>query len=375
MKFLKQFSVALALLVFCAAICVMFFILPREDYSENEKRVLSEFPEITLETLKSGKLGDDIETWLSDHMPMREFFVGVDAYAKLVSGRNGEDGIYACRDGYLIAAPYEYNAEQTRKNAAFMDSFAKDTGLPAKLILVPAAGYVMSDYLPALHGEYMDDDLFRDVSDALESVDLVDLREALKKNASLGVYYRTDHHLTSAGAAVAYNEYCAALGITPADFKVTETKEGFYGTGYSKSGLWLTKPDTVEIREPEKRGDFSVTITEAGEKKTGDSLFFREHYENEDKYPVFLDGNHSVVTVENKNGNTGRRLLIVKDSYAHCFATLEAYDCDEICMVDLRYYKGSVYSLIEEYGLNEILFVYGTENLNSMTDFGWLKIK
>lgn len=374
MKFIKKFGVAAILLLFCAAITIMYFVTPKQNYSGNEKRVLSEFPAITFESLISGELGDSLETWLADHMPQREFFVGVDAYFKLLSGRNGEDGIYACRDGYLMAAPFEYNEDQIQKNVSNINAFVKDSGLDSKLIVVPTAGSVLSERLPAMHGEYEDDKLFSDVMELLDGPKLIDVRDTLKFHADEGMYYRTDHHLTSAGAETVYRAYCESVNREPTEFRVSESEEGFYGTGYSKSGLWLTKPDAVEIRTPEEKGNFIVTITESGETRTAEDLFFREHFKEDDKYPVFLDGNHAVVTVENTDAPTGRRLLIVKDSYAHCFATLEAYDCDIICMVDLRYYKGSVHSLVEEYGLNEALFIYGAENLNSMTDLGWLAV-
>ena len=59
-----------------------------------------------------------------------------------------------------------------------------------------------------------------------------------------------------------------------------------------------------------------VTISDAGvDPVVQDSLFFREHLEEDDKYPVFLDGNHGLVKIENQSAPKGS-LLIVKDSFA-----------------------------------------------------------
>ena len=64
--------------------------------------------------------------------------------------------------------------------------------------------------------------------------------------------------------------------------------------------------------------------------------------------------------------------MLIKDSFAHCFATYAIENYEEICMVDLRYYRGSVQELIEKYGLNEILYLYGAGNLSTSTDTAWL---
>ena len=42
-------------------------------------------------------------------------------------------------------------------------------------------------------------------------------------------------------------------------------------------------------------------------------------------------------------------------------------------MVDLRYYRQSVSELVSNEGLNEMLVLYGTDNLASSTDVAWLQ--
>ena len=93
-----------------------------------------------------------------------------------------------------------------------------------------------------------------------------------------------------------------------------------------------------------------------------------------DKYEVFLNGNNPLVVIKNKDNANGKKLMIIKDSYAHCLATLLANDYETIVMVDLRYYKKPASKLAEEYGINELLFVYGANNLASSKDISWLSI-
>ena len=63
----------------------------------------------------------------------------------------------------------------------------------------------------------------------------------------------------------------------------------------------------------------------------------------------------------------GRKLLIVKDSYAHSFVPFAANHFEETFMVDLRYYNQPLSQLIEEKGITDILVLYNTENFATDT--------
>ena len=102
------------------------------------------------------------------------------------------------------------------------------------------------------------------------------------------------------------------------------------------------------------------------------SLFFPSHLEEMDKYPVFLDGNHSLVTIQNPNAEGGN-LLVIRDSYAHCFSTFLASDYQNIYLVDLRYYRDNLSQFVAEHPVDRVLYLYGVDNLVSDTNSAWLK--
>ena len=115
-----------------------------------------------------------------------------------------------------------------------------------------------------------------------------------------------------------------------------------------------------------------MTIDDGNGIKEYDSLYFNSHFEEKDKYPVFLDGNHAFVRIRNGNLHNGKKLLLIKDSYAHCFATFAAENYEEIVMIDLRYYKKSLNKLTKEENFTEALFMFGAENISTSTDLAWL---
>ena len=90
-------------------------------------------------------------------------------------------------------------------------------------------------------------------------------------------------------------------------------------------------------------------------------------------YTVFLDGNHTLVRLENPDaGADAGTLLMIRDSYANCAASFFAESFRRVVLVDLRYYRGSVSALMTEEGVTEIVFLYGVGNLSTDTNSAWL---
>ena len=70
--------------------------------------------------------------------------------------------------------------------------------------------------------------------------------------------------------------------------------------------------------------------------------------------------------------NNGKTLLVVKDSYAHCLSTFLCDQYETVCLVDMRYYRKSVSALASEIGATELLYVFGAENLASLSELALL---
>lgn len=360
-------------LLFIFSFVIMLLVLPKKDFSETEKRSLSEFPKLTLESVKKGEFTDGFEKYLSDHFPFRDAFIGIDAYFGLALGQNGENGIYAAEDGYLITEPATFDEEKMLKNAGYIEKFIEKTDIPSSVIIIPQAGYVLSEKLSANHKEYNDSAIFDCAKSTIKSANFIDVRDVfVSKKADTQIYYKTDHHLTSEGSMLVYNEFCKATGVESQSFSLIKSVDEFYGTTYSKSGFWLKKGDTVEIYGSTSNNKYNVTIDDGKGAETYESLYFDSHLEDKDKYPVFLDGNHAFVRIHNENVNNDKKLLIVKDSYAHCFTTFAIENYEEIVMVDLRYYKKSMNKLTEAENFTEALFMFGAENISTSTDLAWL---
>ena len=374
MKKLYHFLPALVFLVFLAAMALLLLFSPVREYSENEKRYLAGRPEVSAENILSGETQKELEKFTADQIPGRDFFVGVNAYWNLATGRNAAQDIYYCDEGYLINAPKQADEKIFTDNLTRFDQFAEKLGVPADLVMVPTTGYLMEEVLPAFHKEYQDDALYDLAGTLLENVRLVDVRDALKQGKDGGqICYRTDHHLTSYGNYLLYEAYQKANNGTylSRDAYEVTSYDGFYGTDWSGSGYWLVDPDTVEVWDAGLAP--TVTLIDGGaEPKVSNDLFYLSHLENLDKYPIFLDGNHAMVTIHNPDAQGGN-LLVIRDSYAHCLSTFLAADYQNIYLVDLRYYRQSVSEFVAEHPVDRVLYLYGMDNLITDTNSAWLQ--
>ena len=368
-------------LLFIGIIVVMqaaFWLLPRRSFSENEKRVLSEAPQIDAAGIADGSVFRSIESYLSDHFPGRELWVGANAYLENAEGRGATEDIVRGTDGWLFTAPVSDDRETLWDNMQAITTFAEKQSVAVSMMAVPSAGAVVSDKLPALHMPYPDADLLEEArriaGNTLHWVDLyTDFCSAEQPER---LYYRTDHHWTSEGAYRAYCLLMEELGQSsvPRDDFTVEQISGFYGTSYSKSGLWLTEPDTLELwTGSDIQAVTTVYDANRADPVTREGMFFREYLEDADKYPVFLSGNHARVHIET-NADSGKRLLVIKDSYAHALAPFLAEEYSTIDLIDLRYFKQqTISSWLEENPADEILLVYGLSSLAEDKNLQWLE--
>src|SRR5690606_24648471 len=127
------------------------------------------------------------------------------------------------------------------------------------------------------------------------------------------LFYKTDHHWTTAAAYAAYRELCKHMGITPQaenSFDIRQVSDPFYGSLYSKSGFRRLSPDRIALYLPKEERTIKVIYLDEG--RSISSLYEMDNLRKKDKYTVFLNGNHAHLRIITDRP-TERKLLIVKD--------------------------------------------------------------
>lgn len=359
-------------LVLVFGLTIAGLLTPQKERSESENRTLAQKPEFSFAALFAKEEADrftvQYEKYLSDQFVARDTWIGIKTRLERLLGKTDINGVYFADDGYLITKTdaSAVDAGQEEKNVSRLVQFVKKyqeqlgTGHVYAMV-VPTAANILADKLPPFTSEYDQDVLLDRLSSGLPEGSFIDAREELRGHADEYLYYRTDHHWTALGAYYAYRAWARAIGFEARGLDAYEGRVGsgdFYGTLYSKVNLPM-QADTVMLYEDGK--NYRVEYDMDGKPKNG--LFVESRLEEKDKYMVYLDGNHAVVDiVRQETQKNGRRLLVIKDSYAHTFVPFLAQDYEEIVMIDFRYSKMPVSAFVQQYGITDILVLYNATN-------------
>ncbi len=365
---------AIPAIVFAALILslsLLTLLLPKQKFSDNLNRYLAEFPEPTWTDVKSGKFGSDLSDWLADHFVLHDAWVSIKSFSVLASFDRENNGVYKGSDGYLIDSFDESSAAGFDGNLSSLSDFERlmsdKYGVAVKEMIAPTATQILSDKLPANAPVADGGALLARAGGTLEG--FVDVSASLRPHSDEYIYYRTDHHWTTLGAAYAYLDYRVSLGLDPVgvdELGIGTVTDEFFGTLYSRYGLFNGK-NADTLCAPDESSLSVVSV----QKKDGtyDSLYFPDKLEGKDKYLYFLGGNDAKLDVDT-GLDTGRTLLLIKDSYANCFLPFLTRDFDRIIVVDMRYYKGLIPELVSSEGVTDVLVLY---NLKSFCEDKYLQ--
>ena len=358
-------------------------ILPKKEKSENENRYLEQMPSVVntkkLESAENfadvwdsvkwqyinsrdgNAFKDDFEAFLCDHLAGRETWVKASNGIQRLSGKQEINGVYTV-DDQMIQLLKPFDQEQFYENINAINAFAER--FPEKQMFMMIAPTVQELYTNKIPG-YMDVISERAVIEtayhAVANVGAIDCRSYLSGTEDKYVYYRTDHHWTSLGAYYAYQSAAKALGYAAYgynSFNIETVSRDFRGTLYSKTLDDSVTPDNIEYftlakNEPKIR----MTCSDGDKVTEYDSLYVRDFLNEKDKYSSFTGSNVPLVTIETDVDND-KKLLIIKDSYAHSLAPFLANHYSKIAMVDLRYIGTDLRQLIDFDEYSQVLFMY-----------------
>jgi hypothetical protein len=336
---------------------------PSREFSENENRYLQQFPAFSRERLLSGKFTSVFDSYITDQFAFRDGWVGVKAVTEQILQKHSSNGVYFAEDQHLIEMFDTVDEERYADNLGYVADFAARANVPVRTLLVPTASMILADKLPAFAPEVNQRALLDQAAATIPN--FIDVSAALLRHSAEELYYRTDHHWTSRGAYYGYTSFREQLGLparTVDNYLFEVLTTDFYGTTWSKASLYTVPPDTIVASMP--RDVTNITVDYNFGEKITDTIYERSFLEVKDKYSVFLNANQSVVHIETGIAN-GKKLLLIKDSYANTFVQFLLSDYEEIYVVDPRYYRSSYLEFIEEYGITEALVLYNIKGFSS----------
>ncbi|NLM52746.1 MAG: hypothetical protein GX197_08025, partial [Firmicutes bacterium] len=337
-----------------------FVLLPERDFSPLENRMLQTKPVPAPADLLSGNFTATFDQYVADQFAWRDWWVSLKVKIELLMQKKEQQGIYIGRDDYLLQILPQDNDEIFAENLAALDNFARNSLVPVYFLPVPAAAQMLPHKLPAfapLPPSYLE---MRQFGKKLEHTVCIDLFDAFYRQEKY--YYRTDHHWTTEGAYTAYAKTGEVLGFTPReknDFQIETVATDFLGSLAARTAT-QPPPDKLQLFLP--KNPLAYRVEYVAEKKTATSFYAWERLQSRDKYAVFLDGNHALIKI-NTAVPEGRRLLVVKDSFANAMLPFLAPHYAEIHVVDLRFFHENLATYARQQQVDQVLFLYGTMTL------------
>lgn len=373
MKNLHNKLIALILSVIIVLFTLIFIFKKSTEFSENENRYLQELPKFTFSSLIKGTYIEKIEDYFADQFPFRDTFMSIKTKTDKLLGKKDINGVYLGKNDYLIE---RYNIpKNSDKIIETLNRFNESINyVNLNLMLVPTSISINYENLPnnVEYKEQMKELNYIYDNINFNTINVYDI--LMEQNEYYQMYYKLDHHWTSYGAYYAYTEYAKANNINYLsinDFEIEEATQEFNGTLYSKSNDYSRKSDSIHLFIP-KNSNYQVEYVY--NKKNTDTLYELSYLEKKDKYSLFLDNNHPLIVVTNKDIKNNNEIVIIKDSYANSFVPFIVNHFKKVHIIDPRYYQDDISEYIKNNkNIKDALILYNMNTIDE--DIGILTIR
>ena len=333
-----------------------------DEYSLSERRTLAKMPEVSFESLLSGKYMSEFEDFSLDQFFARDTFRSVKAATSRYLFRQKDNhGIYIS-NGHLSKLEYPANEAKldnsAQKIGEVYDKFISGSDCKVYLSVIPDKNY----FLAPLGGYPMMDyeSVTQTLRDKVGFASYIDLYPLLE----LDDYYNTDQHWKQEKLPDVAKHIAEAMDSEISlDFSENVLDVPFRGAYCGQAALSF-KPDTFRYLTSDILASCKVTLYPTGKPQEG-FIYDMKKGMGKDPYELFLSGAEPLVVIENPSSDTDRELVVFRDSFTSSLAPLLASGYSKITLVDLRYMHTDLISNYITFENKDVLFIYSTLVLNN----------
>ena len=362
MKKFVKFEV-LFILILWMGLTVFAWFSPAKEISVSERRPLDQMPEVTLETIGSGKFMSKFESYTLDQSPLRDSWRTLKALTAFNIFRQKDNNDIYISQGQAASLDYPLNQasldQAGKKFGALYEKYFKDMDAEFFFSIVPDKGYYLAQAggYPAMDYTALEA-YFKEVFSYARYIDLFGTLSAED-------YYATDSHWKQENLSDTVQALADAMGIAGelyTDYEAVTSETPYYGVYYGQAALPL-QPDTVTYLRNEKLDACTVFNAETN-KTTG--IYDVERLTGRDPYEVFLSGAAALLTIENPNANSDKQLIVFRDSYGSSLIPLLVGAYEKVTVVDTRYvHPDFLAQFVDFASADHVLLMYSTTLLNN----------
>ncbi len=275
----------------------------RTPVSETERRQLAQWPQLTWQSLYTGRWMQDAEQAAADQFPCRDLFRQGKAqfvYHVLLQGEN--NGIYL-RGGSAAKLDYPLNEASVSHLAQVIldiqNTYLKDTQVHCYYSIVPDKNAYLAGWYPTMDYHRLTQQL-----EALLPMTYVDLFPCLTGDS----YYRTDPHWRQDALQPVVEALTSAMDV-PLSWDLTAQDAGrFPGrTLGNPVCLWSRTASATAPAAPWQAARRGIW--------RGNPLYDWEKAQGRDPYDFFLSGASPIQVLENPAALSDRELVVFRDSF------------------------------------------------------------
>ena len=220
---------------------------------------------------------------------------------------------------------------------------------------------------------YLEDKLDTDFKDVVENVEsnlnrniqYFDISSVLE----LEDYYKTDMHWKQENLDNVIDVIEKEMKIQNVNYEEPNYEEkilgDFYGTYYKEQKENNIEPDELKYLTNEEIEKSTVYNAET---ESNEPVYnISKAKETGNLYDAFLSGASAIEIIKNEQSETGKKLILFRDSFGSSIAPLLINEYEEIVLIDLRYVNYTIlsnYVNFSDYENQDVLFLYSSRVIN-----------
>ncbi len=305
-----------------------------------------------------------IEKNLSEEIAYHRYLMDIESVRMNLSGTRvvtkGEDTVVKADSGSLTEIREkvsDQDIEAIVEKISAVQRVTERSGASFLYCAAPSKEYYETN--PSNAENCFKDNYIRFLSEMEEQqVPFLDLTDSFRKKGMTGqdIFFYTDHHWKPTSGFAACTALCEELEdrygfpfnkdyTDLSQYTVKTYPDWFLGSKGKKVGAFFTfaGPDDFDLITPNFPTNLTVERPPNKEMRSGefkDTVFYQEKmkkdYYNADPYVAYCGGNFSLQIVKNHLNPEGKKVLLIRDSFACTVAPFLSLQTSELHICDMR---------------------------------------
>lgn len=352
---IKNMVISIGFSLMLVVVMILNLISKDKDISVSERRKLTSFPKITVNSLFNGTVSTEFDKYVVDQFIYRDNIRENKVRLDLIVKNNYHD-VYKYND-YLIKMEYPLNDGSVNNIVKIINNIS-DKYLDSSnkyFVMVPDKNYFVNN--GNLKIDY--DKLRKMMIQGLDDIKYIDIFDSL----SLEDYYYGDSHFKQENIVKVANVILDKMDNNYyKDINYNMQNVGVFKGVYSYQVPVKIKEDYINILTNEY---IDNVIVYDNLNNIDISVYDNSKLNSYDLYDVYLGGAKGLVTINNNLIDSDKELVVFRDSFGSSLIPLFISYYKKIVVIDTRYISSSILSDYVDFKGQDVLFLYSVSTINN----------